>query len=56
LVLFNQLLDTIQFFAFEAATILQSNGSEPKLGNMAITFNVDVRRLILIPGEEKETI
>lgn len=51
-ILFNQPLDATQLPAFEAATVLQPNRLEPELGEIIVPFDMDVNRLIVVPGIE----
>lgn len=46
--LFDQSVQPINFFATEAAAILQSNRLQPKLGEVVIALDMHMRRLIAI--------
>jgi hypothetical protein len=41
--LFNQLLKSVDFLSRESAATLQPNRVDPKLGNLVVSLNMDMR-------------
>lgn len=52
----NQAMDALDLDATETHAALKSNRLEPKLGELFLSFHVDVRRLLAIARVEKEPI
>jgi hypothetical protein len=48
LVLLNQSLDATNLISTIPTAVLQSDGLEPELGNIAVTFNMGMRRLVAV--------
>jgi hypothetical protein len=48
--------DSVQFVFLEASVLSERNRIEPKLGNMPITLDVNMRGFLPIRAEENETI
>ena len=48
--------DTSDFTSGKATAIVKAHGVEPHLGTVGIPLDVNMRRLIPIPGEEEKAI
>jgi len=55
-ILLNQLLYSLDLSSTKAAAVLQSYWIEPRFGSISVAFNMDVRRLIAIPGVKEKSI
>jgi hypothetical protein len=52
----DELLDPVEFLSAEATTILHPHGAKPEFGNLLVTLNMHVGRLITVPRIEKESV
>ena len=52
----NEFHDLVDFHTAEAACALQNNGIKPKLGDLLLTFHVDMRRFASIQRDEEKAI
>jgi hypothetical protein len=55
-VLLNQCLYPIDLISTIPTAILQSDGIEPELGDIVVTFNMSVRRLVAVGRVKEEPI